>query len=109
MEKMLAAALSVIVGAHEEPRAATGSDGSELALAGIIFQAEPPVVEESAKRVALANRVTEGAGERTADGAHALEDGFGPGEEGRRASGARRVADARAAASERGRPNSLPV
>src|SRR5262249_21991306 len=70
--------LRVIVGAHEEPGLTAGGDRPELALAGIVVEAQPPVVEISPQRIALPDGVAERARDRTADPANALEDGLGP-------------------------------
>src|SRR5262249_22132664 len=55
-----------------------GGDRPELALAGIVVEAQPPVVEISPQRIALPDGVAERARDRTADPANALEDGLGP-------------------------------
>src|SRR5262245_29070161 len=78
---MFAAAWAWSSEPHEEPCPTTGRDGSELALAGVIVQAEAAVVEEPAERISLPDRVPESACDGTANAADAFEHALGPGKE----------------------------
>ena len=74
--------LGVVVRAEEEPGLSADRDRRpEGALGGVVLEAEPAVVEETAKSVALADDVAEGGGDRTSYVAHGGPDGLGPDEE----------------------------
>ena len=78
----VAGGLRVVVAADEEPRLATEGDAAELALGGVVVEAQTPVIVELCQRASLAMGIAERGPQQAALIADALVLGFEPGEEG---------------------------